>query len=60
MTFLMLINVDIEANYFNQDGTLGLGAWIGLVSNVYRRRPPRWLLPFAMSKKRSVKLALGG
>lgn len=56
----MLINVDIEANYFNQDGTLGLGAWIGLVSNVYRRRPPRWLLPFAMSKKRSVKLALGG
>lgn len=56
----MLINVDTKANYFIQDGALGLRAWIGLVSNVRRRRPPRWLLPFNMSKKRSVKLAPGG
>jgi hypothetical protein len=30
MTVRMLIDADIEANYVINDGTLGLGAWMGL------------------------------
>ncbi|WP_087750669.1 hypothetical protein [Paraburkholderia caledonica] len=30
MTVRMLIDADIEANYVMHDGTLGVGAWMGL------------------------------